>query len=220
MKSLNQSLQSQSAEIQSLKQSSSTLSKTVSILKEKFSSLEASIDKPSGHRSLTASPYCNLMFVLMSLLLVQLALTLPHLLVTLRLVSDDRKFNVVIFGVPECKSDLPRKLRLLSDLNEVSTLFQNSSPPTSPSSIVDCLRLGKFSSDRPRPRPILVQFNSLSVVIEILRHRSLFNPYIIKQDLPPELRASEQLLLKERWQMVQSGLATKGEVKIRGNRIL
>ncbi len=92
----------------------------------------------------------------------------------------DRNLNVVVFGIPERSSGLPRKQRWLQDLKETTTLF------TEPlmASIVTCRRLGKFSEFRERPRPILVNFNFCSVVVDILSNRSVFRPFTVKPDIP------------------------------------
>ena len=214
IESLKSSLRSQSSEIQSLLQLSSTLTKQVSALEDKVSSLQSHF-VPDNSSSDVNRPAATYSAVASS--------SLPNHsnspISRPQFAPDDRKFNVIVFGVPERPSDLPRKSRLLSDLKDVSTLFQKSSPPTPTSSIVDCRRLGKFSTDHPKPRPILVRFNSLSVVVEILRKRSVFTPYVVKPDLSPDMRRAENLLLKQRWQLIQSGTVKKQEIRIRGTRL-
>ena len=130
----------------------------------------------------------------------------------------NRKLNIVVSGIPECKNGLHYKQRFASDLN-VSTLFHKSHLKTPPMAIKDCRRLGKFSPDNKRPRPILVRFNSCSVVMEILSNCSSFAPYIIKPDLSPKDRIREKILLKERWILYQSGV-DKSTIKIKGNAIM
>lgn len=134
--------------------------------------------------------------------------------------DDDRRLNIVVRGIPECAKGQPRKQRWISDLRNVSNLFNESSVCVPKSAIRDCRRLGKFSDDWPRPRPILVCFNSCNVVMDILQKRSLFNPFVIKPDLPVNSRQREKVLLKERWSLIQSGSASKSEIKIKRNSIL
>ena len=106
-----------------------------------------------------------------------------------------------MFGVPERPSGLPRKQRWLQDLKEITTLFTESqtSKPIVASSIVTCRRLGKFSVSNNRPRPILVNFNSCLVVVDILSNRAAFLPFTVKLDLSSTDRENERLILnKER----------------------
>ena len=106
----------------------------------------------------------------------------------------------LFFGVQECRGGLHPKQRLISDLNNISTLFLKSpSSSITTSSIKDCRRLGKFLPSNNRPRPILVHFNSCSAVLEILANRSSFSPFIVKPDLSPTARTRDKILLKERW---------------------
>ena len=133
--------------------------------------------------------------------------------------SENRKLNIIVFGIKECKLGLHYKQRFVSDLKNVSTLFNASDSKTPPSSIKDCRRLGKFSPNNDHPRPIMVRFNSCTVVMEILANRSFSAPYIIKPDLSPQERAREKILLKERWNLCQSGV-NKSIIKIKGNSLM
>ena len=130
---------------------------------------------------------------------------------------NNRNLNVVVSGIPERQSDISRKQRWLQDLKEVTTLFTESQSILA-SSIVNCRRLGKFSVSNTRPRPILVHFNSCSVVVEILSRRSSFLLFIVKPDLSPTERANERLLLKERWKLIQEGVNKSG-IKIKGAKL-
>lgn len=116
----------------------------------------------------------------------------------------------------ECKKGLHYKQRFVSDLTNITTLFQKSQSDLEiPSTAIkDCRRLGRYSPDN-RPRPILVHFNSCSVVMNILSNRSSFAPYIVKPDLAPKDRARDKALLKERWNLCQSGVL-KSAIKIKG----
>ena len=131
----------------------------------------------------------------------------------------NRNLNVIVFGILENCSDVSRSRKWLSDLQEVSDLFSKSPLSVPVSSISGCHRLGKFLPTNNRPRPIMVQFNSCSIVVIILKNRSSFTPFIVKLDLDPNERATEKILLHERWQLIKSGI-NKGNIKIGGNRLV
>ena len=99
----------------------------------------------------------------------------------------DRRFNVIVFGVPEMPSGSSRLARQRHDFREVSSVItnlENDSDHTS--SICDCRRVGKYDSGRSRPRPVLVLLNSTADVHNILSRRHHFtSPILIKPDLSP-----------------------------------
>ena len=127
----------------------------------------------------------------------------------------------MVFGVRECKKGLHYKQRFVSGLNDISSLFSSSTCPSNPSSYIkDSRWLGKYNSNNiDRPRPILVRFNSCKAVMDILANCSSFSPYIVKPDMSPSARSRERLLLKERWNLCQSGV-DKSSVKIKGNSLI
>ena len=87
-------------------------------------------------------------------------------------------------------------------------------------SIRDCLHLGKFSSQKPKPRPLLVKLSRAIDVNTILQNRSKISEGIqVKADMNKEERLQEQLLLKEHWGLITSGTDRK-HIKIRGNKLL
>ena len=85
-------------------------------------------------------------------------------------------------------------------------------------SIRDHYRLGKFKQDQPRPRPTLVKLNRTSEVATIISKARQIDttPYIIKQDLTLSERQMERALLKERWNLIQSGVS-RTDIKLRGS---
>ncbi len=97
---------------------------------------------------------------------------------------DDRKFNVVVYGIQERKEGEAHNQRLVLDLCNVSNMFASQSTSVPKSAICDCFRLGKYSPESPCPRPILVRLNSRNVVMDILQKRSSFSPYVVKPDVP------------------------------------
>ena len=103
--------------------------------------------------------------------------------------THDKKFNLVIFGVDECPEGTSRSERVNSDLSQVSQILSSTDESFQSHSISDSFRLGKFSIDRRRPRPILVKLLRSSDVSNILsKRRSLTLPYSIKPDLSLEER--------------------------------
>ena len=79
--------------------------------------------------------------------------------------------------------------------------------------------MGKFSSNAPLPRPILIKFVRVADVTSILsKRKNLSHPYSIKPDMSPDQRLQESILMKERWSLIQSG-ASCSHIRIRGNSI-
>ena len=128
----------------------------------------------------------------------------------------DRKFNVVVYGIQENPTGTPRHDRTKTDMNSCVNILKKASDDISELSIRDCLRLGKFNSSRIKPRPLLVKLSCAFDVVTILTNRSKIPGNIqIKPDLNKEERLREQLLLKERWSLICSGIDKK-LIKIRG----
>jgi len=134
------------------------------------------------------------------------------------LQTDDRKCNVVVYGVEECPQNTPRSARLVRDTNEVSKIFGFIDVNIERSLILDCFRLGKFKSQLTRPRPILVKLQRAIDAATILANRSqLSSPLLIKPDLSPAEREIESILLKVRWSLIQKGHLRKS-IKINSQR--
>lgn len=130
-----------------------------------------------------------------------------------------RKFNIVIYGVTEQDNGTPRHQRLIHDNNEVAKVISKVDPSISETSIQDCMRLGKYNVDKRRP--ILVKLSRSCDVSSILanryKHKTL--PGIaIKPDMSPKERMIESLLLKHRWDLIQSG-TPREQIKIKGHSI-
>ena len=131
----------------------------------------------------------------------------------------DKKFNVVLYGVEECPPRTPKADRFESDLSSVVSVLSTIDSNIQPQSIKDCYRLGKFSLQVTRPRPILVKLIRISDVSKILSKKNLLSrPYLIKPDMSWEQRLVESVLLKERWHLIQSGVA-RSSIKIRNTRL-
>ena len=132
-----------------------------------------------------------------------------------RQYHQDSKFN----GVQECPSDMSKSARFESDLSASVNVLSPLNSSIQSQSIKDCFRLGKFSSDAPRPRPILIKFVRVADVTSILsKRKNLSHPYSIKPDLSPDQRLQESILMKERWSLIQSGVS-RSHIRIRGNSI-
>ena len=132
--------------------------------------------------------------------------------------SNDRKSNIVVFGVEECPQNTLRSARIVRDTKEVSKIFGSIDVHVEPNQILDCFRLGKFKSQQTRPRPILVKLHHAIDAATILANRSsLAPPIFIKPDLSPTERAIESILLKERWSLIQNGHSRKS-IKLNSQR--
>jgi len=133
---------------------------------------------------------------------------------------EDRKYNVVIYGINECDRGTNKSERQSHDLHHVSTIACEGDNSISPLSIRDLLRLGKYREQANKPRPILVKLNrTVDVSILLLKAaKSLPKGIKIKPDMTREERHIETLLLKERWSLIQSG-RDRRSIKIRSDKI-
>ena len=68
----------------------------------------------------------------------------------------ERKFNVVLYGIQESTRGTLKHQRQQHDLEEASSLISSTSNLVSPGAIRDCFRLGKYTPQLKRPRPLLV----------------------------------------------------------------
>ena len=130
-----------------------------------------------------------------------------------RIIKVDRQLNVVVYGVPENTTGNSRLSRQQNDLSKAIELIHSLDESIPVQSIRECYRLGKYLQPN-RPRPLLVRMSRKSEVKTILSNQStLSRPYYIKPDMSPEELATERLLLKERWSLIQSGVEKK-DIKI------
>lgn len=133
--------------------------------------------------------------------------------------QQNRKNNVIVYGISECSADLSRLQRIKKDLDATTALFNKIDADISRASIQECFRLGRFKGNSSRPRPILAKLNSTDV-ISLLAYRGEFPEGVkIKPDLSPQERLCESLLLKERWKLIQGGTDRK-QIKIRKTRLI
>ena len=135
--------------------------------------------------------------------------------------NHERKFNVVVHGIEECPRGTSRVLRFKGDMEKVVSSLSDLDNSIGYQSIKDVYHLGKFSSDKKKPRPLLVKFIRAADVSTVLsKRRSLRNSLVsIKPDMSPLEQKCESLLLKERWSLIQSGVP-RPAIRIRGSRLL
>ena len=135
--------------------------------------------------------------------------------------DSQRKFNLVLHGIPENPHGTSLRSRLRQDHDKVTSVLGDSVPSLSSVSVRDCLRLGKYDRHSSKPRSLLVKFNSSKDVQSILSERinirtSDGSPIYVKRDLPLKERKIESNLLKERRSLLNKGTA-RSSIKIRGS---
>ena len=124
--------------------------------------------------------------------------------------SNDRRFNIVIFGIPECDPGTSRFTRMAQDSTNVVSALQNIDSNLSESVVRDCFRLGKYKQNSSRPRSILAKLCRTIDVVNILSKKDVYpNEITIKPDMSPEERSIEAELLKQRWSLIQYGIDRK-----------
>lgn len=135
-------------------------------------------------------------------------------------LDNERRFNIVVGGIKEAPSGLPRRERGKHDLKEVMSLLSKLDESVQEASVRDHFRLGKFNPKSSRPRRILVRLTRAQEVSSILSSCvKAPSPLSVKPDLPPQARLRDAALLRERWKLLQSG-TVKSDIKIRGARLL
>ena len=97
--------------------------------------------------------------------------------------DHDSKYNVVLYGVEECRRGLSRSARLESDLSSVVNVFSALDSSIQSHSVRDCFRLGKFSPDATRPRPILVKFVRVADVSKIFSKKVNYPPLSLSSQI-------------------------------------
>lgn len=134
--------------------------------------------------------------------------------------SLDRKFNVIVYGIEENPQGTQKHLRTQNDLKNLLAVLSELNTTIDSTAIKDLFRLGKYKSDNPKPRPLLVKFLRVTDVTNILKVKSqLKSPVYVKPDLTPEEQTKQSILLKERRSLIQKGTDRK-HIKLRSNSIL
>ena len=135
-----------------------------------------------------------------------------------KFVMGERRFNVLIYGLKESNKGTSRHKREAEDLAAVGDVLAVLDIQSA-SAVRDCIRLGKYNSERNRP--VLVKFTrSHDATLVMANRRKLASkPGIsIRPDLPPEERRVQSLLLRERRGLITSGVSSK-DILIRGNTL-
>ena len=130
--------------------------------------------------------------------------------------DSSRKFNIVVYGVIECDNDTNRHARLKHDTNKIALMISIIDSNIPGSYIPDYTRLSRYSENICRP--ILAKISHTCEVSSIhsQRHKLKGSEFSVKADLSKEERKCDQLLMKQRWDLIQSGIR-KESVKIRGS---
>ena len=127
----------------------------------------------------------------------------------------ERKFNVVVYGIPESPPSTDRQSCQKHDVEHVLKSLSEIDDEIRSSAFKDIYRLGKFADNRTKPRPLLVKFLRSIDASNVLRNKTKLKPGIfLKPDMSAEERAKESLLLKERWSLIQKGVERK-RIKLR-----
>lgn len=136
-------------------------------------------------------------------------------------ISTDRKYNIVLYGIDECPNGTPRTTRIEEDFKKVISLLTKANESINSNSIADIHRLGKYSLERRKPRPILAKFIRVVDVTNVLMGRKALQgtSATIKPDMTLTERKCDSILLKHRWTLIQSGVLRE-DIKIRGQNLL
>ena len=134
--------------------------------------------------------------------------------------SVDSKFNLVIYGIKEHPKGTQRHIRSTQDLDTVTSILSSLHPSIAQYSVRVCTRLGKFSESRCRP--ILCTMSRSIDVSAVLTNRSLLSQkhrdIFIKPYLTSEARKAETILLKQRRELITSGISSK-TIKLRDDSL-
>ena len=134
--------------------------------------------------------------------------------------SQDRKFNVIIFGIDEAPAGTPRFSRIKHDSSQITTIINSLDCPDINQSVRDHFRLGKFLSSATRPRPVKVCLTKSSDVATLLLKRNKnLHPVYIHPDRSPDQRKAISILNDNRRSLIKSGTDPLS-VKIRGFSLL
>ena len=137
-------------------------------------------------------------------------------------VSNERKFNVVMYGIDECPEGMKKPQRDYQDNESVVNVINSLDSSLDKQSVRDCFRMGKYSKEKCRP--ILVKLACASNASSVLSNRrklsesEKYNKISVKRDMSKLERQEESVLLKERFTLIRAG-ALRKDLKIRGNQL-
>jgi len=78
--------------------------------------------------------------------------------------NNERKFNIVVYGVAENPQNTNRKQRMKNDMEKVMEALSETDIDIEPSDIKDLYRLGKYDQNSERPRPL--HYQKLMVIVK------------------------------------------------------
>ncbi len=134
--------------------------------------------------------------------------------------NQDRRFNLVVYGMKECQKGTSRQDRTIQDTDSATSIIANIDNQFMAQSMRDCFRLGKYTEGKNRPT--LVKLTRAQDVTYILANRRKLAacPNIwIKPDMNARERAVENILLKKRRELINSGLEGS-KIKLRGKSLI
>ena len=138
---------------------------------------------------------------------------------TTTISESDRKYNVVLFGIPESSQGTPRFKRITNDYSEACSILSNLEKDDIKCNVRDCRRIGKYNIDNVRPRPMLVTLNSTAEVRLILTNYSALPPTVtVKPDRSLSERKVDKILMSERWKLIKAG-SNRRSIRIRNSSI-
>ena len=89
--------------------------------------------------------------------------------------KNDRKFNLVVYGINEHPKGTRRHLRSANDITAVISILKSVHFPITEFSICDCFCLGKYSEQRHQS--LLVTLSRSSDVLSILANKHQLSQY-------------------------------------------
>jgi len=101
--------------------------------------------------------------------------------------NDVRKYNAVVYGIPECETGTTKLECVKQDFCRVFDIYSTTVPFSNPNNLIcDTIRLGKYFIDLARPRPVLVKFTSTVYVSSNLLNNKKQCPkgITLKPDFP------------------------------------
>ena len=81
---------------------------------------------------------------------------------------SNKKFNLVMYGIQENPIRTPRHISSTNDLSNCLCILKDINPSSSKNPVCNCTRLGKFTANSTRPRPILLTFITTIDVANVL----------------------------------------------------
>lgn len=123
---------------------------------------------------------------------------------------------MIVNGVPEHKGSFFEQVK--SDSEHIHKIFEHIGEPAD-GNIINVRRLGKFSTELVRPRPILLNLNNEWFMRKALAKSHLLSDYCLpiylKKFLSSADRAIEKKILAERYRLVTEESLEKKDFKIK-----